>query len=170
CLFDIVRGTRTPLAATLQGASVNGASFSPDGNMLAVLSKDGTLRLLDVTDATRPTIRLARTIPGSMDVTFIDHGVLALAVDGGMEFVRTTGESERLALADINRWATSASNHELVLGLRGGGAAVVDSFSSHIVARADLCPGPIARLQYIPGRRTIVYACWEGPVGIWDVQ
>jgi eukaryotic-like serine/threonine-protein kinase len=170
CLYDIVHGTHTPLAATLQGASVNGASFSPDGNVLAVLSKDGTLRLVDVTDATRPTIRLTRTIPGSKDVTFIDDSVLALPVDGGLEFVRTTGESERLAIADSTRWATSASDHELVLALRGGGAAVVASFPSHVVARAELCPGAITNLQYIPGRRSIAYACREGTVGVWDVQ
>jgi WD40 repeat protein len=128
------------------------------------------LRLLDVTDVARPTIRLARMIAGSKDITVIDDGVLALAVDGGIEFVRTTGESERFELAGISRWAASASDHELALGLRGGGAVVVDSFPSQIVARTDLCPGPITNLQYIPGRRSIAYACREGTVGIWDVQ
>jgi serine/threonine protein kinase/WD40 repeat protein len=170
CLFDLARGARTPLAPTLQGASVNGASFSPDGTLLAVLSKDGMLWILDVTDTARPTIRFTRMIAGSKDVTFIDDSSLALPVDGGLEFVRTTGESERLALADSARWAPSASDHELALALRGGGAVVVAGFPSHVVARTELCRGAIANLEYIPGRRSVAYACREGTVGIWDVQ
>jgi eukaryotic-like serine/threonine-protein kinase len=170
CLLDLARGTRIPLAPMLQGESVNGAQFSADGTLLAVLALDGTLRILDVTDPAKPTLHHVHEVPGSRDVTFIDDSVPALAVDGGIELVRMTRESERLALANYYRWAVSASDHQLALALRGGRGVVVDSSSAQIVARADLCPDTITNLQYIPGRRSIVYACRQGSVGIWDVH
>ncbi|HZJ67011.1 MAG TPA: protein kinase [Kofleriaceae bacterium] len=170
CLFDLATGTRTALATTLQGASVNGASFSADGTLLAVLSKDGTLRILDVADASRPTIQSVHTVPGSQDVVFIDDSALALAVEGGVQFLRVTGDSERFDLAGLALWTPNAGEHEIVLATRTGAAMVVETFPARVAQRADLCPGTITNLKSIPGRRSIAYACREGTIGVWDLQ
>jgi WD40 repeat protein len=170
CLFDFVHTTRTPLASVLQGASVNGASFSPDGTVLAVISQDGTLRLLDVTDPTRPAVRLVKAVAAPVDVAFVDESVLVVHIQAGLVFVRMNGDSEQFAPADVSRWNTSASEHQVAFATPGGQTLIVEAFPAHIVARADLCRGAISNLRFIPGRRSIAYACREGTVGIWDPQ
>jgi eukaryotic-like serine/threonine-protein kinase len=168
CLFDFGRATRTPLGAILQGASVNGASFSPDGTVLAVISKDGTLRLLDVKDPTHPAIKLTSAIDATTDVAFVDDAVLVVGTKDGLKFVRSSGESEQFPLADISRLTTSASEHQVAIATRDGQAIVLEAFPARIVARRSLCHGSIAGLRFIPGQRSIAYACKEGALGTWD--
>jgi WD40 repeat protein len=168
CVFDFVRSTRTALASVLQGASVNGASFSPDGTILAVSSQDGTLRLLDVNDPTRPTVTLVKSITGISGVEFIDGHALVASVEGGVELVGIDGSSERLALSNVARWNTSATEHQVAITTAAGQTVVIEPFPARIVARTELCRGAVTNLRFVPGRRGIAYACREGTVGIWE--
>jgi WD40 repeat protein len=168
CLFDFGRATRTPLGTILQGASINGASFSPDGTVLAVISKDGTLRLLDVRDPTHPAIKLTSAIDATTDVAFVDDSVLVVGTSGGLKFVRSSGDSEQFPLANIARLTTSASEHQVAIATSDGQAIVLEAFPARIVGRRSVCHGSIAGLRFIPGQRNIAYACKEGAVGIWD--
>ncbi|HSS01979.1 MAG TPA: serine/threonine-protein kinase [Kofleriaceae bacterium] len=170
CLFDIAHAVRTPLASTLQGAGANGASFSPDGTLLAVVSLDNTLRIIDVKDPSRPTIKLVTRTAGNTDLTFIDDNVLAIALQDGIELVRVTGESEVFAVPGFVRWASSASEHQIALALKSGPAVILQSFPARIIAKAELCSGMIAHLQFIPRKAGFAYACKDGSVGVWDPQ
>jgi serine/threonine protein kinase/WD40 repeat protein len=170
CLYDFGHATRTPLEAVLQGASVNGASFSPDGTVLAVLSKDGTLRLLDVSDPTRPAIKLTQANDATTDVAFVDDTVLVVGTKAGLKFVGSSGDSEQLPLVGIARLTTSASDHQVAIATGDGQAIIIQASPARIVMRRSLCPGSIAALRFIPGRRSIAYACREGAVGTWDLS
>jgi WD40 repeat protein len=173
CLYDFGRATRTPLGTILQGASINGASFSPDGMALAVISKDGTLRLLDVKDPARPAIKLTSAVDATTDVAdvaFVDDTVLVVGTKSGLKFVASSGDSEQFPLDNISRWTTSASEHQVAIATSDGQAIVIEAFPARIVTRLSLCDGSIAGLRFIPGQRSIAYACKEGAVGIWDLS
>jgi WD40 repeat protein len=169
CLFDARHGVRIPVAALLRGASVIGISFSPAGTALAVMSQE-SVRLLDVTDPAQPILKFTKVIEGGVNVKCVDDDVVAAANKAGIEFMRTSGSSESFSLPDISRWAASASEHALALATPNGQAVVLAYAPLRVAARADLCHGPVAGLPFIPGRRSIAYACRDGTVGIWDPQ
>ena len=170
CLLDVVRGMQVPVAPILQDANAIALSFSPDASLLAVLSQTSALRIFDITDPGRPVLRFVKAIEGALDVEFVGPGVVATAGKAGIAFVRMTGGLELFALPEIAHWDASASQHELALATTRGQAFVVASFPAHVVAQAELCHGPIARLQFIPGQRSVAYACRAGAIGIWDLQ
>ena len=170
CLFDVLHATRIPVAAMLRGANVIGLSFSPDGTLLALLSQEASLRILDVTDPAHPALRLAKEIHGGIDVEFVADSVIATAIKAGIEFVRMNGDAEQFSLSDISRWGVSTSERKLALATTSGQAFILESFPSRVAARADLCHGPITGLKFIRGRRSIAYACKGGAIGIWDLQ
>src|SRR5262249_21929244 len=70
CLFDVAPDAAFGVAPVLRNASFGGVSFSPDGTLLAVISNESVVRILDVADPARPTLRLTRTIEGGLDVEF----------------------------------------------------------------------------------------------------
>jgi len=170
CLFDALHATAIPVASILQDANVIAISFSPDGSLLALLSQQAALRILDITDPAKPAPRFIKTIEDAIDIEFIGDSVVAVGTKAGIEFVRTNGDLERFPLPEISCWNASASEHKLAVATTNGQAFIVEGFPSHVAARADLCHGPIAVLQFIPGRRSIAYGCREGAMGIWDLQ
>jgi WD40 repeat protein len=170
CLFDVLHTARIPSAAALRGSNTSGLSFSPDGAFLALMSRDAVLRILDITDPAQPVVRLARATKGGVDVEFVGDNVVAVGSAAGVEFIRTDGASESFSFPGIAHWAAGTSDHELALATAMGQAVVLAYFPLRIATRADLCHGSIAGLQFIPGRRSIAYACHEGAMGVWDLQ
>jgi eukaryotic-like serine/threonine-protein kinase len=168
CLLDVPRSTVLPVADALRGATAIALSFSSDGNLLAVLSQEGLLRVLDVADPARPAQRLQKVIAQSVDTEFVSDDVVAVGHTTGVELVRLSGPSESFALANIARWATNDDDRRLALATKQGQGVIVQSHPVHVAARADLCRGPVAGLQFIPHRRSVAYACRDGAVGIWD--
>jgi serine/threonine protein kinase/WD40 repeat protein len=170
CLFDVLHATRIPVASMLRGANAVGIAFSPDGTLLALMSQESALKMFDITDPTQPVLRLSKEIDRGVDVEFVGDDVVVAGSRTGIEFVRMTGDSERFSLPNLSRWDASASERRLALATTEGQAVVLEAFPLRVAARAELCPGPVAALKFVPGRRSIAYACRDGAIGLWDLQ
>jgi WD40 repeat protein len=170
CLFDALRVAAIPVAPTLRGANAAGISLSPNGTLLALISGDAILTIFDITDPARPVLRLREKTDHGIDVEFIADDAVAVAGLAGVELVRMERDPERFSVADLLAWAVGASEHELALATADGQAVVLESFPLRVAARAKLCPGPISSLDFVPGRRSIAYACRDGTIGLWELQ
>ncbi len=170
CLFDALRAAPLPTASLLRDANIDGMEFSPSGNLVGMMSHDAVLRVFDVTDPARPALRLTKAIAGGYDVVFISDDIAVAGATNGIEFIRMSGASERYALPGFSRWAPSTTEHRMALATTQGEAVILESFPTRVVARTTLCHGPTAELQFIPGRRSIAYACSDGALGTWDIQ
>ncbi|HEY0480039.1 MAG TPA: WD40 repeat domain-containing serine/threonine-protein kinase, partial [Kofleriaceae bacterium] len=180
CMFDVERGARIPTAPLLRDPNVKAFAFSPGGTLLATMSKDAVLRVLDITNPAQPVLRLTRPIVGGSEVEFAGDDVAVAGTststntgtETGIEFVRIAGgpgRSEHYALPGLSRWAPGTGGRELALATAAGDALVIESFPRRVVARATLCHGPTVGLRFVAGRR-IAYACKDGAVGLWDLQ
>jgi WD40 repeat protein len=167
CLFDVSRAARIPVAPMLRGVSVIATSLSPDGTLLALLSQDAVLKILDVTDPAQPALRLVKSVDGALDADFVDDNVVVVGTMAGIEFVRMNGDSEVFPVPGISHWG--AGEGKLALATARGQALVLESFPARVAVRATLCQGPIADLRFISGRG-IAYACRAGAIGIWDLH
>jgi WD40 repeat protein len=133
------------------------------------MSRDARLKIFDVSDPARPVVVLEKPIEGGVDVDFISNDVAAAGTTTGVELVRTAGASERYTLPGISRWASSTREHQLALATSKGQAVVLESFPLKVAARAELCHGSTADLQFLTGRHSLAYACNDGAIGIWDL-
>ncbi len=170
CLFDALHATRIPIAPLLRGANAIGISFSPDGALLALLSQESALRILDIKDPAQPVLQLVKTIDDAINIKFFANSVVAARTKTGIELVRTDEKSELFPVQEFACWAPGTGDGKLALGTATGRAFIAESFPLHVTAQVDLCHGPVAGLRFIPGRSDVAYACREGAVGIWDVQ
>ena len=169
CLFDVARAMPIPAAAMLRDANAIAIALSPDGTLLATMSRGSRLKVFDVTDPARPAVKVAKPIDGGVDVKFVGADVVVAGTMTGIEFVRLNGDSERHRFPDLSRWAMDRAAHRLALATTRGQALVLESFPLRVAARADLCHGPTADLHFLPGQH-IAYACNNGVIGIWDLQ
>ncbi|HET7499771.1 MAG TPA: WD40 repeat domain-containing serine/threonine protein kinase [Kofleriaceae bacterium] len=165
CLFDVARVAAIPPAPVLRGVNAIASAFSPDGTLLALISQDGVLRILDLGDPAHPEVRLTRPV-GGLDVEFVGANTVAVGDMAGVHFMRTTGEVESFAIQDIARW--NAGDGKLAIMTERGQALVLESFPVRVAARATLCHGPLADFRFASATR-IAYACREGVIGIWDL-
>jgi eukaryotic-like serine/threonine-protein kinase len=170
CLFDTARASRTSSEPALREVTLSAMSFSPDGTLLAVMSQEGVLKVVDVTEPHRPAVRLERTFHGGVDVDFLGDDVLVAGTTAGVEVLHLGGSSERFPLTGVSRWDVTARERRLVLGTESGQVVALEISPVRVVARADLCRGPLAELSFVHGRRSVAYACREGTLGIWDLQ
>jgi serine/threonine protein kinase/WD40 repeat protein len=169
CIYDVLHGAQVPVAAILRRARPAGISFSPDGRLLAVMSQDAVLSILDVGDPSRPLLRLARPIKAGNDVKFLDDDTVAAGTLSGLEFVHMDGRSESFSVPDNTYWDARASDHLFTSATPRGDAFVFEGFPLRVAAHAQLCHGLITGLRFVPGRRGVAYVCREGTVGIWDL-
>ncbi len=169
CLFDVAHGAAFGVALVLRNASFEGVSFSPDGTLLAVISHEAVVRILDITDPARPALRLTQTIEGGLDVEFAGDDLLVVGRRDGIDFVRMDATTQHFALSDLVRWSIDTGRHEVALATTAGQALLVGGFPLHVAARVELCHGPAGGVQFIPGRRRVAYACRDGAIGTWDL-
>ncbi|HEX7842740.1 MAG TPA: WD40 repeat domain-containing serine/threonine-protein kinase [Kofleriaceae bacterium] len=170
CLFDGLRAAPIPVASTLRGTNATAMSLSPNGTLLALISGESVLMIFVITDPARPVLRLRKEIDHGGDVEFIGDDAVAVGSLTGVELVRMNRDEERFSLPELSGWVVKASEHELALATARGQAVVLDSFPLRVAARATLCPGPITSLDFVPGRRSIAYACRDGTIGLWELQ
>jgi eukaryotic-like serine/threonine-protein kinase len=168
CLFDVTRGARLSIAAALHDLHVTSMAFSPDEAWFAVTSQDTVLRIFDLTDPTRPVLRVVRPIAGSIAVKFADDRLAAVATAAGVEFVGVAGDSQRFPVVGFADWASSARDHRFMLVTDAGDAILLEGTPLHVATRAQVCRGPVSGVQFIPGRSEIAYACRTGTIGLWD--
>src|SRR6185436_5573879 len=115
CLFDVARSAMIPSARILRDSHPVGISFSPGGALLSIMSKEGILQVLDVTNPSEPALRLRKAIRGGIDVKFFKEDIVAAGTVAGLEFVRLDGRSEPLSVPDSTFWDASASLNQFTL-------------------------------------------------------
>jgi WD40 repeat protein len=170
CLYDVARDTRIPPASVLKGAHPVGISFSRDGRRLAIMSKESELMVFEVADAARPALQLRRPIARGDDVKFFEDDIVAANTADGIEFVHLQGGSEAFPVADNSYWDASPDEHLFAITNIRGQISVMEGSPVRLAARSDLCRGRFAGIQFVPGQRSIAYACRDGAVGIWDLR
>ncbi|MBC7978154.1 MAG: protein kinase [Myxococcales bacterium] len=169
CLFDVARAAPLP-TPVLSNRAIRGIAFSPTGNLLVATTREGTLLVFEITNPGQPALRLTKEIPGGTAVSFIDEEVVAVATATGVELVRLTGDSQRFVTDSFSFWATSASEHKLVLATETGRGIVFEGSPFTITKQIELCSGTVNSVQFVPGSQRVAYACRSGTVGIWDLQ
>jgi WD40 repeat protein len=169
-LFDAIHKLPPSIISQLQSIHVGGMSFSPDGRLLAIMSKEAVLRVFDVTDPTQPIQRLAKPIAGGWDVNFLDSDVIVASKPTGLEFLHLNGEAESLSFPEGSYWDANWRTHQFAQATTLGELLILESFPSRIVRRRQLCQSPIMGVRFIPMQDKIAYICRDGILGIWDLQ
>jgi serine/threonine protein kinase/WD40 repeat protein len=168
CIYDILHNTRVPIPATLRDTEVVGVSFCSVGSHLALMQREGVLKVFDITTPSHPRQRLSKGVKDGNDVKFVTDQVVVAGTMTSIEFIHMNGNSQSFALPDNSYWDSDSSKYRFTVATIRGQALVFEGFPFRIVARADLCHGPVVGLQFIPGRESIAYGCRDGAIGVWD--
>jgi WD40 repeat protein/tRNA A-37 threonylcarbamoyl transferase component Bud32 len=170
CLYDVANNSRMAGAPVFRGIHAVGISFSEGGNLLAVMSQDTTLRVVDLSVPALPKLRLAKTIRKGSDVVFFRDDIVVAGTPDGIEFVHTNGYSQPFSIPNNSFWDANPRDGRFTIATVQGDALLFEGPPMRLVARKRLCNGPIVGLQFIPHRRDIVFGCREGQIGFWDPQ
>ena len=168
CLFDALRASRASPTPALRDVKVAAVALSRDGTLLAVVSRDAVLTIVDVADPSRPVVRYTRHDHPALAVTFVDDRSVALEAATGIVLVPFAGEPEGFSARELSTWDTRPGACPLAVGTASGEAYLLAVAPLHVTARAELCHGPVAGLRFLPGRGGLAYACGSGAIGIWD--
>ncbi|TMQ09940.1 MAG: serine/threonine protein kinase, partial [Deltaproteobacteria bacterium] len=104
CIYDVGHQTPVSVAPIFRGVRPAGISFSPNGSLLALMSQDSVLRVVDVTIPHQPLLRLTKTIRGGADVVFFRNDVVVASSLTGIEFIYTDGTSQPFAVSNNSYW------------------------------------------------------------------
>ena len=165
-VYDIETGR---LALTFTGiASV--VNFSSDGKMLAFVSGDGTVKLLELSSG-----REVETFQGSA-VNFTPDGrtLVVGAVKGGAPFLRdlVSGEETRLrgGSSRVTDLALVPDGRSAVAGMEEGSAKLWD-LTTGILIRSFDCPSGMAVTSVAVSSAMPVLAtgCRDGSAWLWDL-
>ena len=179
CFYDVARTASVATAPALRGVRAAALAFSPRGTLLAWMSRDSVVKVLDVTDPQSPSVLLTRPVTGGTDVMFLDDDIVAAHTLTGLEFIHighighigplgpSAAADEPFAVPGNSYWDANASAHQFATATERGQAVVFEGAPLRITARAELCHGPVSGLRFIPGRPDLAYACRSGVVGTW---
>src|SRR5262249_42078534 len=167
CLYDVGQEAVLPVAASVHTARPDSFSLSRDGSRLAVMSRDAVLTVFDIADPAHAQVLLQRPIPGGSDVAVFEDDIVGAGIPHGIEFIRRRGGPGGLEFPDRSYWDASPDEHLFAIATIHGQVSILEGSPVRLAARRDLCRGRIAGIQFIPGRRSLAYACMEGTVGIW---
>ncbi|HEY6178204.1 MAG TPA: WD40 repeat domain-containing protein, partial [Kofleriaceae bacterium] len=169
CFYDAARDAPIPRADILRGTHPYSVSLSRDGNRLAVMTEQSELMVLDVVDPARPAVRFRKPIAHGADVRFFEDDIVAVNTIEAIEFVHLGGGSEVFPAPDNAYYDVSPDEHLFAITDMHGRISVVEGSPVHLAAHSELCRDRFAGIQFIPGRRSVAYACRDGSVGIWDL-
>jgi eukaryotic-like serine/threonine-protein kinase len=170
CIYDILNDSGVRSHPVFQGLHPLGISFSEDGQFLAVMSQDTTLRVIDVTTPSQPTLRLIKKIRGGSDAVFFSKDIVVAGTPNSIEFVHMNGISEPFSIPDNSFWDANFERREFAIATIKGQALLFSGPPMRLVAHIELCNGPVAGLKFIPHRQEIAFGCREGHIGLWDAQ
>jgi WD40 repeat protein/tRNA A-37 threonylcarbamoyl transferase component Bud32 len=170
CMYDVQHDARIPAAAVLQDVRPVGIALSPNGALLAIMSQESELLVVEIADPTHPVLTLRKPIVHGNDVKFFENDIVGANTVEGIEFVHLQHGSEVFAVSENSYWDSSPDEHLFALTNIHGQVSVMTGSPVRLLARAELCQSRFAGLQFVPGRRSIAYACRNGVVGIWDVR
>jgi WD40 repeat protein len=170
CFYDILRNSRFAVAPIFREAHPVGISFGRNGTALAMMSRDGVLRVIDVTTPDNPTIRLIKKVDNGSDLVFFRDDVVVAGSVKSIEFVHSDGNSESFGFPNTSYWDTDASKKRFAVATIDGHAFIFEGSRIHVAVRARLCQGPVIGLQFMPTGQRIVYGCRDGTIGFWDLQ
>jgi len=148
---DLLSGVDSPLSTPLTGATgpVESVAFSPDGDILATGSLDGTVRLWDIADPARP-VRLGPVLRLPLVKGLSYESVRSLAFSPGGQ-VLASGNLDSITLWNIRDAAHPSSTQLRLSGVPGSVYSVAFSPDGHVLAGGGS------------------YGATDGAVRLWDV-
>jgi len=170
CLFDTQRAARTATASALADVKIAGLALSPAGNLLAVLSRDAVLTILDVADPAHPVIQSTRPDHAGSGIMFVDERTVAIDVPTGVEVVALDGGRTTFPVQDGSAWDARADTRSLAFGTAWGQASVLALDPPRVAASVELCRDRVVGLRFLPGQAGLVYACRAGAIGTWNPE
>jgi WD40 repeat protein len=170
CILDIVQGIRIPTHVNFHDVHLAGASFSPKGTQLALISRAGVVRVFDVALPAQPVERLHATIDYGHAVLFVDEYTIAVGTPDGLKLVRMNGNIQTLQIANGSYWEADPIAHQIALATTQGQGFLVETEHLNIILHDTLCHEAVSGLSFIPGRHAVAYACKDGTIGIWNLQ
>jgi WD40 repeat protein len=170
CMLDVLDGRRIPASQEFHGKHLAGIAFSPGGGQLALISRTGVLRVFDVAVPAWPVERFHISTDDGDAVLFVDEHAIAVGTPAGLKLVHMSGNTQTLLVPDGSFWDASTTDHRLVVATTRGQGILVETDPLRITTREPLCHDAVSGLKFIPGQRSVAYACREGTVGTWDLQ
>jgi WD40 repeat protein len=173
CLIDVAHHAVLPRPSALNGLNPWVVGFSGSGNLLAVMSRSGTLTVFDVRELARPSQRMVHQFAEKDDVQFLDESTLGVIEKDAFSIVSIDRDAATRVVARFPfalgvMWSVDPVGHHVAVGSYTGEALFVDGPAWHVTARAKLCHDWVSGIQWISRRRDIAYICQEGTVGFWD--
>lgn len=174
-LWDAV--SHKPIGAPLTGHTgfIGTVKFSPNGNMLATGSADGTVRLWDTASHQQIGDPLTRDNEVVRAVTFSrDGGMLAIGSDNGTVRLWDTASHRPIGEPfhgyDTGSVAISPDNHTVAFFGKDSTVRLWD-IPSHTQIGAPLTgfTGSVIAVAFSPNGSTLATGGYDGAVRLWDV-
>jgi WD40 repeat protein len=171
CLFDVLHATPIAVGDVWRDARVAGVAFSADATSLALVGRDGTVSLFDMTRPAQPIRRLVKSIAEARGVAFLADDAVIVKIGktrSTLAVLHANGAMAAIPSRGVSLWTVDERQHRLALATEAGDAQLFEGPGLEMTAHLELCHGPVEDLRFLSGRPEIAYACERGEVGTWS--